>query len=405
LTSRVADAGTVSGEGAAKPVVLIFRSCYWPAFKSGGPVQTLRNLVRHLGHALDFRIVTADRDRGEETPFRNVAINQWNDVEGARVYYADPAHRSLGHWRSLVSVLQPRIVYLNSFFDPVFTIEPLLLRRLGLVDRRIQWLLAPRGEFAPAALALESGKKRAFMRLAPLLGLHRGLRWQASSLLEAQDIHRAMGVAIGDIVVAPNLPALFSAVPEAERTRGPGEPLSVCFLSRIAPMKNLDFALQVLHSVRSRVDFHVYGPPVDPEYYAACRNRAATLGPHVRVEFHGDVPHELVGEMLARHDLYFLPTRGENYGHAIVEALGAGLPVLISDRTPWLDLEARGAGWALPLGQVELFVAVIEAVANMDEAARHALARGARAYADQIASSSGVVEANRRLFFSLLDPD
>lgn len=403
MTSPAADAGTEFREGSAKPVVLIFRSCYWPAFKSGGPVQTLRNLVRHLGHALDFRIVTADRDRGDETPFRNVAINQWNDVGGARVFYADPAHRSLGYWRRLISGAQPRIIYLNSFFDPVFTTEPLLLRRLGLVDKRIHWLLAPRGEFASAALALESRKKSAFMRVASGIGLHRGLRWQASSPFEAEDIRREMGVSPNDIVVAPNLPALFASVPEADRARKPGEPLSVCFLSRIAPMKNLDFALEVLGAVRSRVEFHVYGPPADAEYFAYCRQVAAGLGSNVRVEFHGDVPHEAVGETLAKHDLYLLPTRGENYGHSIVEALGAGLPVLISDRTPWQNLEQRGAGWALPLDRTQPFVSVIEAMAGMDATARRTLSRGARAYATEIAASSGALEANRRLFFSLLD--
>ena len=35
---------------------------------------------------------------------------------------------------------------------------------------------------------------------------------------------------------------------------------------------------------------------------------------------------------------FLLPTGGENFGHAIFEALSCGVPALISDRTPWRDL-------------------------------------------------------------------
>lgn len=44
-----------------------------------------------------------------------------------------------------------------------------------------------------------------------------------------------------------------------------------------------------------------------------------------------------------------MPTFNENYGHAIVESFVAGLPVVISDRTPWRNLEKINAGWDIPL--------------------------------------------------------
>ena len=45
----------------------------------------------------------------------------------------------------------------------------------------------------------------------------------------------------------------------------------------------------------------------------------------------------------------FLPSTGENYGHAIVEAFSAGLPVIISTLTPWKNLESQKVGWDIPL--------------------------------------------------------
>lgn len=55
-----------------------------------------------------------------------------------------------------------------------------------------------------------------------------------------------------------------------------------------------------------------------------------------------------------------LPTKGENFGHAIFEALNLGKPVLISDQTPWRNLSAAGAGWDLPLDSQDAFVEALQ---------------------------------------------
>ena len=63
----------------------------------------------------------------------------------------------------------------------------------------------------------------------------------------------------------------------------------------------------------------------------------------------GEVKHEKLHALLHEYDVMLLPTLGENFGHAIIEALDAGLPVVISDRTPWRNLEQAGVGADLPL--------------------------------------------------------
>ena len=81
---------------------------------------------------------------------------------------------------------------------------------------------------------------------------------------------------------------------------------------------------------------------------------------------------------LAGYDLFLLPTRGENFGHAIFDALEVGLPVLISDQTPWRDLERIGAGWSLPLADPDRFAATIDRLATLEPSERDRVApRGA----------------------------
>ena len=56
---------------------------------------------------------------------------------------------------------------------------------------------------------------------------------------------------------------------------------------------------------------------------------------NITVNYKGVVKPDRINLILSRYDLFILPTRGESYGHVILESLTSCTPVLISDRTPW----------------------------------------------------------------------
>jgi glycosyltransferase involved in cell wall biosynthesis len=88
------------------------------------------------------------------------------------------------------------------------------------------------------------------------------------------------------------------------------------------------------------------------DYWYGCERLIARLPAHARASYEGPVPNKEVGEIIAGHDLFFVPTQGENFGHVFLEALSAGVPVLTSDQAPWRDLQGDGVGWHLPLWKV-----------------------------------------------------
>jgi len=115
------------------------------------------------------------------------------------------------------------------------------------------------------------------------------------------------------------------------------------------------------------------------------------------VHWRGAASNETIVGALARSDLFLLPTGGENFGHAIFEALCCGVPALISDRTPWRGLAARKAGWDLPLSDASAFVAALEAYAALRPDARAAWREGARACALAYTQESGAAAATAAL--------
>lgn len=383
-------------------MILIFVRYYLPGYKSGGPVRTIANMVEHLGDDFDFYIITSDRDALDTETYKNISVHKWNKVGKAQVFYLSPERCSLKSLASLIRDTDHDLLYLNSFFDPLFTLYPLLARALKLTSKK-PVVLAPRGEFSPGAVELKTWKKKPYLWLIRLCGFYRAITWQASSYHEACDIKRSLGRIAQKIKVAPNLPPLLRSEMQLKSSeRKTCSPLQVIFLSRIAKKKNLDYALEILGQVSAPIDFNIYGIIDDEAYWNNCQKKIEKLPPNVRVYYRGHIEHEMVLDVLSNQDLFFLPTRGENYGHVIFEALAAGLPVLISDQTPWRGLEDLGIGWDLPLNFKKDYVVVIENQAKLTATERDEKRIRSKAYAEKTAMDQQSVMRNRNLFRELL---
>jgi len=301
--------------------------------------------------------------------------------------------------RTIVAETKPDLIYLNSFFSPPFSVRTLALHRARLIPR-IPVLMAPRGELAPGALALKRPKKLAYLQLVKSLGLCRNIHWHASSAFEAAYIHDWFG-SDARVHVAPNLAPPLERL-EVERTPKVAGSLKVSFLARLSRNKNLSFALESLKKVRGSVEFHVYGPPEDAVYRAECDAIARSLPPSVQVIFHGAVSPDQVASSLGKTHLFFLPTMGENFGHAIFEALRAGCPVLLSDMTPWRKLEEAGVGWDLPLARPEQFQAVLQRCIDMDGVEHKGWEERAIRFAEARGRDTQILDQNRAMFRAVI---
>lgn len=382
-----------------KPTILVFNKYYLPGYRAGGPIRTLANMVARLGDEFNFHIVTLNHDAGENSsPYEDIIPGEWSQVGKAQVMYLDSATLTIRSLTQLISNLNPDVIYLNSFFDPTFTQRILLGKRLSLFSK-IPVILATRGEFSDGAIKLKQVKKQLFLAAAKIVRLYDGLTWQASSELEREVILNNLCYVKKDCVhVAKNLAPLEEGAIFQLLARKEDAPLRLCFLSRISLMKNLDFALEALNGVRASIILTIYGPKEDTAYWTNCEQLIAQLPKNVSVAYGGTVQPDDVKQTMAQHDLFLLPTRGENYGHVIHEALCAGLPVLISDQTPWNEVTERGVGWALPLDSPSEFARIIDEVASWVPERYARIRPLAVEFAREKSVDNDVLEANRNLF-------
>lgn len=218
-------------------------------------------------------------------------------------------------------------------------------------------LIAPRGEFAIPSFSQKKIKKLIFIFLAVKTRLLKNIVWLASSTIEEKEINLAINQK-NKIKVLIDLPSKFQIGPlKIDLNRR--NPLKLIFLSRISEEKNLDFAISVLSKVSVELHFDIYGPISNDEYWNKCSKLIEKLPSNIKVNYNGIVKPDDVREVISKYDLFFLPTKGENYGHVIAESLSSGTPVLISDKTPWLNLNEYSLGWDFSLEDENKFVDLI----------------------------------------------
>lgn len=364
-----------------KPKILILCDYYLPGYKSGGGMRTIVNMVARLHSKFDFSVITRDHDgRKDKKQYASVKINNWNMVENAQVYYLSRNKVKISKIRELILSIKPDAIYINSYFA-TFTIYVLKLRNLRLIPD-INIILAPCGELSEGALQLKPGKKRLFIFVSSLFGLYKNIIWKASTNLEKSEIIRVKGKG-GKVFVAPDLPPrtiIENYRPELKPEKRCGE-AKLAFLARFYPKKNFKWLLNYLNKIEGNLCVDIYGPLEDEDYWQKCHEIIETLPSNVKVKSKGSIPHEKAFEVLLQYHFFILPTLGENFGHVFLEALACGCPLIISNRTPWLNLEEKGIGWDLALENPEKWIDTLNYCVDLDSAGYSKLSSNARSFA------------------------
>lgn len=343
--------------------LMIFVDWFLPGYKAGGQIRSCANLAFALKDEMEIYVVTTDRDLGDQQPYDSILKDVWITLDkNLHVTYLSPKKRGFKSIQSIIRSVNPHCVYLNSMFSFNFTLLPIEVCRYENSNLKI--ILAPRGMLHKGALQYKNFKKQIFFRAFKVRGFQKRIVFHATDITEETDIKNIFGKK-SRIEYVHDFPTSKQEAPEyIEKKRGS---LKSIFVSRISPKKNLLFLLTLLKKVKSSVSLSIVGPVEEEEYWGECLEQMNSLPTNIDIVYLGAIPNQELAAIYRQNHLFILPTHGENFGHVIFESLLNGRPVLISDHTPWKNIEEKKIGWDLPLSEKQLFLNRIEEAANWDQ--------------------------------------
>ncbi|WP_179351500.1 glycosyltransferase [Winogradskyella vidalii] len=381
-----------------KKKVLICIDWFLPAYKAGGPIQSIANLVNHTKNDFDYHIATSNADLYESLDLPETSLNIWMTKADYKIIYLNPEHQNRSFYKKIFLAENFEVVYFNSLFSKNFTLLPLLVFR----NMPIRKVLAPRGMLGQGALAIKPLKKKLFLKVFNMFNFHKKVIWHATAESEALEVHKHFGKQV-KVLLAPNLSAktkekTFSK-PKAINS------VNLFFLSRIAVKKNLLTALSYLAEVDKKyhVNFTIIGPIDEPDYWANCQSKIAQLPKHIKVSYVGAIPHFKLDEILNTKHVLLLPTQHENFGHVIMEAWQSACPVIISDQTPWRSLLNQYLGFDIPLSKKDEFIKAIEKFAAMDTNEFQSWSEATVKFAKAFTENPKLIEQNKALFLNTIN--
>ena len=333
---------------------------FFPGKKFGGPPVSVNNFFSIMKGTAECFLVTHNHDMDEDTPYEGVA-DGWNDRGNVKVLYLSDKEYGLSTFDKVIKDLKPNYIYLQSLFQQCVPPCLYLAKKYG-----VQVVLATRGELCKGAFR-KKYKKLPYIAVLRLLGLFNNVIFQSTSEEETEAISKYLGASADRIFLLSNIPSIpHDLSKRKEKEQGLGR---LVFISRILWKKNLLNAIKYLDDIKGKVVFDIYGPIEDEEYWRECEKVIKALPPNIKVNYCGVLSHDDIHDTFNRYDAFLFPTLSENFGHVIAEALVTGCVPIISDQTPWTDMNEANAGWAIPLSKTNLFKEAIQEVVDMDDAA------------------------------------
>ncbi len=334
--------------------VFIITPWFAPAFRAGGPVQSLVNMVNQYYENISYQILCSNNDV-DGTVLTDVAIDQWVKYNDNTSVWYTSKWNTLSSIRSLMKDNAPDVLYIVGIYSLKFNIIPLLFCKAP------KKILSVRGMMHPGALSQKKWKKKLYLSLLNLLNIQKNTFFHVTDEIEEQYVKYQMGIT-ARIIIAGNFPnKLITSAPLQKNAHS----LSMVSIALISPMKNYLLVLKSLQHSSAHIEYHICGAIKDHSYWEECLQQIKQLPSNINVVYHGEVEPTEMTPFLERSHIAILPSKSENFGHSIYEALSVGKPVITSFGTPWLNLKHHHAGLNVNPETNELQNA-IEFFANMN---------------------------------------
>lgn len=103
--------------------VLILTTHFAPAYKAGGIVRSLENLILNFQDEFDFSVVTGNKNLDKRELLSTVIHDEWVSFTGnIKILYLSPRNQNAGNLWGIFQKIQPEVIYINGLFSIPFTL-------------------------------------------------------------------------------------------------------------------------------------------------------------------------------------------------------------------------------------------------------------------------------------------
>ena len=381
--------------------ILHVSASYLPARRYGGTIVSVHGLCRALaarGHDVHVFTTSVDGDRDSDVPH-----GQPVDLDGVKVWYFRSSVARRLYWAPSMREALARQIH---SFDLVHThaiyLWPMWAAESAARKAGVPYVISPRGmlekELIHRKSAIMKGVLIGFIEKRKLEG---AAAIHVTSRREADEA-AAFGFDLPPFVEIPNGVTLDG---DASGELSPGVRAIVeggpflLFLGRVSWKKGVDRLIASLPQA-PQVKLIVAGVD-DEDLVPRLQSQAVTIGVADRVQFIGAVEGADKATLLARASALALTSYSENFGNVVVEAMAAGLPVIVTPEVGLAPFVAdSGAGIVVEGGPARLAAAVVRLMS--DASLRSDMGQRGRDVAARHFTWSGVAQQMESAYRTIL---
>ncbi len=348
---------------------------YEPAWAFGGVVRCASNLCRamvELGKDVSVYTTNVNGIGG----LTNIPVGRPHDVGGVTVYYFPSTFGKKSAWdsRALLRTLDNTIdnfdiIYVSAIYQWMGISVGHIARQ-----RKIPYVVGIHGSFHPATLEHGKLKKRLYWYLflkqyiKSASALHFTTEYERQ--VSKRFLHNTSSFVVPNAVAAEQ----FAHPPSSGlslRKKYAIDDKAVLLLTvtRPDPAKRLDILLRSFEKIIKSIPnarLLIVGP-CENTYMEKTKKLATELGVNKNTIWLGYQTDKNLNACYQQSDLFLLASEHENFSMVTVEAMAAGLPVIVSEHVGVAgDIESRGAGIVTQLDATQFARSAFELIAHRD---------------------------------------
>jgi len=331
--------------------------------RSGGPATAIVPMCRALMRQ-GINVLLLSTTAGLPSEISHGEVLEYKGVPA--IFFQSQLGESFKYSRPLSSWLRSNIhdfglAHIHAVFNHSSVAAAHVCQKSG-----VPYVVRPLGTLDPWSMTQKSLRKRLFWQISGKAMMDNAAAVHYTSEAEKLSTESSLGLNHGRVI--PLGVEAASSNSNGKLVRDP----YVLVLSRLHPKKGLDVLIDSFLSLVEKPQFAgwrlVIAGDGPVEYVSTLKEKARASS---QITFTGWLDGNEKNAVLSGASLLVLPSRQENFGLCVVEALAQSVPVLVSPNVNLAaEIEAAQAGWIAPIDKTAIVETLAEALSIKDELTR-----------------------------------